>query len=248
MLFNEALQISEEPTDEISHFAGADYLESIFRDGCIKGSQYSIGRRQAMGSKDFTEKDDDPYEFCVVRKAHADKPLKLSLSAGATQILVDKNTIMNIRGIKKPYPIAEIPLFKTKLIQSTIKRIEDETGRDCSDIKAAMTHRPLYTPEQFNEKMPKIFGYARNLVDSIKRDYSEYYRKISHREGEERFDLSRNSIPLSSRYIKFRLAKREMNPKLAGYIRSYCKKDPGLFEKNEVLKQILDGSFNYDLV
>lgn len=246
MDFNDAVLIAEEPTDEISHFAGTEYLESIFRDGCIKGSQYSIGRRQAMGSKDFTEKDDDPYEFCVVRRAHADRPLKLSLNAGATQILLDRNTIMNIRGIKKPYPIAEIPLFKTKLMENTLKEIEEASGRDCSDIRAAIAHRPLYTPEQFNGKMPKLFGYARPLLESLKRDYAEYYRKISHREGEERFDLSKNPIPLSSKYIRFRLARREMNPKLAGYIRNYYKKDPDLFERNDVLRQILDGSFNYD--
>ena len=245
MKYTKALAIAEEATDELSHFVGEESLEKILESGYLKGSQYDIAKMNFKGSKEFKNIDDNPKELCLVRKGLATNPEALSGNSGTTRFLLDMENIKNIRHIKKPYPVAQLPVQNQRFIENELKELE-EYGLDKTRlnlIKSSINHKPMLPPKEVEEKINSLFKNSRgnivNISRSIISDYKVVYDKIRRREGEERLDLSKAVIPLSSKYFKIVLSANDLNDKIVELIKQKHQKDPNLFYNNNVLKKIL---------
>jgi len=110
-------------------------------------------------------------------------------------------------------------------------------------IKSSINHKPMLPPKEVEEKINSLFKNSRgnivNISRSIISDYKVVYDKIRRREGEERLDLSKAVIPLSSKYFKIVLSANDLNDKIVELIKQKYQKDPNLFYNNNVLKKIL---------
>ena len=245
MKFDKALIIAEEATDEISHFVGDDSLLAILKSGYIKGTQYDVAKMNFKGDKKFKDYAQNPYELCVVRKGLATDPEKLSENSGKTRILLDKDAILNIRNIRKPYPVAELPVQNGKFLDEAFDKIKERLKNDqykINKIKELVYSKPMIVPEELKLKLKKIAPELENwLTAELTAQYKIVYDKIRKREGEERFDLSKNTIPLSSKYVKIVLNKNEVsNDEVKKEIRKLYKKDKEIFQKNDVLMGVLN--------
>ena len=240
MNFNEALLISEEATDDLSHFVGEDSLEAILRSRHLRGSQYNVSKLNLTKSNGET-----PKELCLVRKGLANKPESLSGNSGKTRFLLDMNNILTIRNVKKPYPIAELPIENKGFLDKTFERLYDYGMDDdrLNKLKQLVYHKPMLKPEQVKARINEMIGRSRGpITDDMKRiiyDYEVIYDKVRRREGEERLDLSKAIIPLKSKYVKIVLAKEDINEKIKRMVRTKFKYDPELFYDNDVLRSIL---------
>ena len=257
MKYNVALAISEETSDEVakrlpeygsySHYTSEWSLEAILKSGYLMGNKYftnknSIGKHKKFGF------DDAPYELCIVRNTVMKgwDPNRLSGSSGNNRFLLNIDAITKvIRGVKKPYSIAEIPLENDYYKSRDAKELYDEYGVDLSEY---FKKKPMITPKELREKTESRFRsminknrHFRNILNSMIINYEHVYDRISKREGEERIDLSKaKHIPINSKFMKLEICDKTLdNEEIMKLVRNLYKKDKNLFVMTDKLKNKL---------
>lgn len=252
--------IAEETTDNRAHFTSLKNLFSILKDGELKGKHYNwnkgsinkTGNTQIASNKDLNDK---RLELCLIRKGRASDIGKIALEAPEVKIIFDWDNIRKLRGIRKPYPIAEAviqlkdamnrqvdELIEKKLLKPTDKERIIKKLLNPGSANEYQLQDELWTeyPSLKNHRLLPITQNATNRLYII-----------CVREGEERVDLTKNNIPVSSKYMKIILPKNitrlsslssgisdkqkqeEEVQKLISLIEQYKKKDPDLFEFKE---------------
>ena len=244
--------LAEEITDKLSHFTSFEGLLDILKKGYIKGKSYDRNKISMSKTKDFEKTKaeklhDKMLEFCLIRKSSKKGILDVAEHVPQVEIVFDWDNILNLRNVRKPYPIAEIPMLtKDRIIDWTNELIKknyiEEKDRQYflnlflnlkngfdNNLKSAMEIHdlpnkfPKLKSEEGEKLIKELFTFARR-----KRHYQ------TEREGEERIDLSRNVIPVSSKYMKIIIPKDIDDYKpLNKAIEQYKEKDPGLFEYKE---------------
>lgn len=223
------MEYAEGFSDDLIHFTTFSSMIDILKTGCIKGARYPFNKDHISTFPiliDFekTYEKSDVLELCLIRKSRSKNiaditdSIKDELDTGIVKVLFNFDRICSeIRYIKKPYPIAELILLRMSQINNKLWKMTHK--RDiCKELV-----KYIYNTK--NTKL-KDFDYVLNMMqkfcdcidtstysslDSSKsKDEEElrtfisfYVRNLIKRECEERLDLTKNTIPLDPRYLRF---------------------------------------------
>ena len=203
-----------------SHYTSDEGLYEILKDGQI------IGFDQPSNKSDFNNSyPNDNHkvtrELCLIRKGDEAKISKIASSKiDNIKIMFDWDNIKKLRGIKKPYPIAEWNSTYYKYAISFIKNLErkniitEEEGKKIFNIVKVYSRNRNKYQDMINNPSKAQRELKKEFPNKTKEDIEEIYFVITdslapydipapgYREGEERLDLSDHTIPVSSEYIK----------------------------------------------
>ena len=214
---------------KLYHYTSVESLLKILKDGKL------IGKAQKENKYNFPYRCDEfiekrPLELCLVRKA-GEHLIVYNCKQNVDNIKIDLNldNVSKLRYIKKPYSICWLNneryinaaaiiwntyqdnFFNYNDGQKTLKLIRKFTSVDTKQIMDDFNNNPEkireYTRNVFNDKSEHELSIIENvLCFCIQRFYNKY--NGLYRDAEERIDLSKNSIPVTSEYMKIILGTK----------------------------------------
>lgn len=206
---NLAKLIKEEMSDSLTHYTDSKGLLAILRDGKLRGREYFHNKN------DLTKKYEFVKELCLVRKTNKNfKELSKATANSVAKFHFDFDNIKNIRGVKKPYPIAELPIGYFEEIKWFFNRaIQDGKTKlnykDALKVLKEIKSGKIKTVGQLNNYMMNIDSeiITTKRYRDIVKNFKLYRISLQQREMEERIDLTKAEIPLNPKYIKIELIK-----------------------------------------
>lgn len=235
MKLDRAFVLVEEATDELTHWTNFRNLYGMLEKGYIEGKQYNVNKNT------ITRKEGEaPKELCLVRKSNKNiEDLSDAAANREVRICFDIPNIKNIRGIKKPYPIAELPIVSLQWIERTFDKMIRSKMLTTDDKTDLLNMIKVGKPKrEVLSKIISVCGENNPYLNDLTIDIENRYNFIKNREMEERLDLSKANIPISSKYIKIEIDEEQYKwynkedlKELLKLINTYKKKDTSLFVK-----------------
>lgn len=247
--------LAEELSDKLSHFTDFDGLLGILKSGYLKGGYYlinkvSLGKIKKHEKTIAYDDSEEREEVCLIRKSNKKEIEKIAEREADVEIVFDWDNVLNLRNVKKPYPIAEYPLSdKNGIIEAVNELIQKEAIPE--KFKERVLDYFLFPKsnedierkiEKLKEKFPKLKEAKASVNELLWRSKRLKEYISGKRESEERIDVSKNRIPISSKYMKIIFLKtldseykkenisEEQKKSLEYWIAHYYKQDPKLFE------------------
>lgn len=238
--------IKEEMSDILTHYTDSKGLLEILKDGKLRGREYNYNKNNLTNKYDFVK------ELCLVRKTNKDfKNLSEATANSVAKFHFDFDNIKNIRGVKKPYPIAELPIGFLEEIESLFYVIAENKKnkldyKDVPKILKEIKSGKIKTVGQLNNYImnidPEIITYADYRCISEK--FKLYRNSLQKREMEERVDLTKAEIPLSPKYIKIELTKPVDHFLYGGPLKKMIQleyfRNKDLFVNNKYLEKVIN--------
>ena len=250
--------LREEISDKLSHFTDFDGLLGILKNGYLKGGYYLINKTSLGKIKKYEktiayDDSEEKEEVCLIRKSNKKEIEKIAERKADVEIVFDWDNVLNLRNIKKPYPIAEYPLSDKDGIITVIDELIQK-GIIPEKFKERILDYFLFPKnnedverkiEKLKEKFPKLKEAKESINELLWRSKRLKEYISGKRESEERIDVSKNRIPISSKYMKIIFLKtldseykkenisEEQKKSLEYWITRYYKQDPKLFEYKE---------------
>ena len=250
--------IAEEISDKLSHFTTIKNLIKILEQGYISGRQYKMNEKnfQYTYNQKRQKKVDRPKELCLIRKAYENNIIQIANQPiDNIKIVFDWDNIRNLRGVGKPHPISEYSVQDSVNSKNIIKRElqnkgiitpkEGETifnfAKSIKDIKYWEENKKKIITWVFENFKYKKEEDRKKIVDAL-----ISIEKEGNREGEERIDLSKNSIPVSSKYIKIILGGQGIANYMSGRdIEVYKAFAQDLYSKNKISEKEYKKTINF---
>lgn len=248
--------IYEAEGEELSHYTNENGFKDILRSGKLLGFTYDINSKLDKSKGKY-------YEVCMVRSDMSPRTkagrISLSDNIGGIRLLLNRDAIINLRGVRKEKPINELYVLskgKMEEIMAQMRRgsdvsmidIDDGNNEFMYDVERYLDKYGINYEEKkvgrktyafTDDRPPFIFnGNGRKFGEQIFELQVQHYiynDKKKNREGESRFIVGKDTgIPVSSKYMKIRMEPGvKLDTETSRLIDEYKRKDPGLFEQSK---------------
>lgn len=229
-----------------SHYTSIEGLYEILKKGYISGNEYE-GNTKNFPYSYSQNTPNKPKELCLIRRGKENNIFKIaSRYLDNIKIVFDLDNVANLKGVGKPKPIAEFGVRDLLNTKNWIKeQLQDKniiTQEEGEKIFNFIKNIPSYKVDDFISKKSKRWVNT-NFKTKPKNKLEKIWETLitclapfdielfNKREGEERLNLTKSNIPVSSRYMKIILGNdilREISErKIQAEIRmlSYLYKD-----------------------